>query len=63
VKDVLHDDCVGARGQFFEEVAAFDSHSAGYASTSECCGGASRNMRKVEQHTTHRLMAAQDSGQ
>jgi|tagenome__1003787_1003787.scaffolds.fasta_scaffold20921673_2 hypothetical protein len=31
VKDVLHDDRVGIRWQFFEEVAAFDSHSAGDA--------------------------------
>ena len=63
VKDVLHDNRVGARWQFFEEVAAFDAHSAGDASASECRGGASRNMRKIEQYTTHRLVAAQDGGQ
>src|SRR6266704_3823235 len=63
VKNVLHDDGVGTRWQFFEEVAAFDSHSAGDASTSECRCGASRNMRKIEKYSTHRLVAAQNGGQ
>src|SRR5436305_6171715 len=63
VKDVLHDDCVGTRWQFFEEVAAFDSHSAGDASASECRCGPGRNMRKIEKHSTHRLVASQNGGQ
>src|ERR1700756_4518221 len=63
VKDVLHDDRVGTRWQFFEEVAAFDSHSAGDASTSECRCGTSRNMRKIEKYSTHRLVAVQNGGQ
>src|SRR5437016_546434 len=62
VKDVLHDDRVGTRWQFFEEVAAFDSHSAGDASASECRCGAGRNMRKIEKHSMHRLLAWQNGG-
>src|SRR5689334_3767425 len=60
VKDVLHNDGVGTRWQFFEEVATFDSHSASDASTGECRCGAGRNMRKIEKYCTHRLVAAQN---
>src|SRR5262249_57549467 len=63
VNNMLHDDGVGARWQFFEKVAAFDSHSTRNASTSERRSGASRNMRKVKQHTTHLLLPAQHRGQ
>src|SRR4029077_17618704 len=63
VNYVLHDDRVGTRWQFFEEVAAFDSHPAGHASTSECRRSASRNMRKIEKYSTHGLVAAQNGGQ
>src|SRR5438876_3754351 len=63
VKDVLHDNRVGARRQFAKEVAAFDSHSARDASTSECPGCAGCDMWKIEQYTTHLLVATQDRGQ
>ena len=56
VNNVLHNDRVGARWQFFEEIAAFDPHSAGDAKASECRGSTGCNMRKIEQYTTHRLM-------
>jgi hypothetical protein len=63
VKDVLHDDRVSARWQFFEEIAAFDPHSASNSGAIECRNGTRGNVGEIEQHATHPLVATKDSGQ
>lgn len=60
VDDMFHDDYVGARRQLFEEVVAFNSDSAHDAGICERRGRASDNMWKIEEHASHRFMAAQD---
>jgi hypothetical protein len=55
VNNVFQADRVGARWQF-EEIAAFDSHSARDPCASECRGRTGCDMWKIEQYSTPRIV-------